>query len=509
MWKSTKTLALEEIQHRISRSSTFTEPLQPADDLKDFLSHFYQSIYEDATHQRHQQLLLDYPVLQQQRTALVPDTVSYEDFWQRYEYRCDLERVQDYIKAHSSANSTSLWKKAKEGIEASLPAGVASAITSSLNPEEEPAAANKREEALETVQLTPFAFSKKAISKPTSEETSTKTTAKQETLDPVFESKQAVSNTVASKAAGMLDKVPSKQDAVKEKVVSTIKTDLATTAKSVEAQATKKDDVVDKPEPSKTKSFFKTVSKEPAKKSTTKEEAKKELPVKEKASSNTLEKQDTDSTPSAEETTPTGEISDMSDDLDEPEKPKSKAKKALSKLRSVLKKRKKKVTIQEPVPKQVIQPREAVIEGAPKVEEEPKGEETPEPIQEAKTTSCSGSLIIIQILLLLVALVLGFCFRQGMPGVCGPVPAWGISNVTVEYTSPWWLPIPELTCPDYPVVTLSTKASKRGMSVIMRNEQNKIIFKERDVLELYVDEGELTVRKRKRDGKVPLPWVVG
>lgn len=93
-----KRRALEEQQRRRNTSSTYTTPLTKAnahDDYKEFLLKFYKEIYDQSTRAKHQHILKEYAnSLAVHYESLVPDHVSYEDFWLRYEYRCgDLNRI--------------------------------------------------------------------------------------------------------------------------------------------------------------------------------------------------------------------------------------------------------------------------------------------------------------------------------------------------------------------------------------------------------------------------------
>ena len=110
-----------EAARRMGQSQTFTEPLRvEAEDqpqLKAFLTEFYKTIYRKRIEL--QELLQDNPsTLQVQYNNLVLSSkkVRYEDFWQRYYWRCDPERIlvewerndRQRAQAYSKAISGSL-----------------------------------------------------------------------------------------------------------------------------------------------------------------------------------------------------------------------------------------------------------------------------------------------------------------------------------------------------------------------------------------------------------------
>jgi hypothetical protein len=88
-----KQRALEEQEVRRNRSSTYTEPLDKAGDVTVFLSHFYKNVYNEQQKALYREKKEKFPVLKFHYEVLVPSIVSYEDFWQRYEYRCDVNRI--------------------------------------------------------------------------------------------------------------------------------------------------------------------------------------------------------------------------------------------------------------------------------------------------------------------------------------------------------------------------------------------------------------------------------
>ena len=94
--------AAVEVALRRNRESTYTEPImkksgQPKspeeiDEIKSYLTDFYKTIYKrnDECHT----ILKDHPNTVAVHFAnLVPSQISYEDFWQRYFFRCSEERI--------------------------------------------------------------------------------------------------------------------------------------------------------------------------------------------------------------------------------------------------------------------------------------------------------------------------------------------------------------------------------------------------------------------------------
>ena len=85
-----------EVLARRNRLATFTEPIQVEGDeeradLKEFLGDFYRSIY--TRRDEIEMILQSLPILNKQYHTLVPSRLAYEDFWQRYFYRCDVDRI--------------------------------------------------------------------------------------------------------------------------------------------------------------------------------------------------------------------------------------------------------------------------------------------------------------------------------------------------------------------------------------------------------------------------------
>lgn len=95
--------AEEEANIRRGRKETYTEPLRPQgkkfskeelEDFKKFMSEFYKTIYKRRD--ECSQLCAQYPdVLGKYYKELVPKKITYEEFWQRYFYRCDVDNINN------------------------------------------------------------------------------------------------------------------------------------------------------------------------------------------------------------------------------------------------------------------------------------------------------------------------------------------------------------------------------------------------------------------------------
>ncbi len=79
------------------QASTFTTPLQKTSrlDMKTFLTTFYETIWTEQKRQYYEKQMEQYPRLKEfyQDLVVTKNQLTYEDFWERYEYRCDLSRV--------------------------------------------------------------------------------------------------------------------------------------------------------------------------------------------------------------------------------------------------------------------------------------------------------------------------------------------------------------------------------------------------------------------------------
>jgi hypothetical protein len=83
----------EELDRRRRQETTYTTPLQRSADMKPFLKEFYRTVHTPATKQFYREERQRYPHIDEFYKKLCGREVSYEDFWQRYEYRCNLERI--------------------------------------------------------------------------------------------------------------------------------------------------------------------------------------------------------------------------------------------------------------------------------------------------------------------------------------------------------------------------------------------------------------------------------
>ena len=136
-----------DIALRRGRETTYTEPLlqrgqkQDEDDLaevKTFLSSFYRTIYRRR--EECHAILRQHPNTVALHFAnLVPDQMSYEDFWQRYFFRCDVDRLLDQWdrrgKQLAAARAESVQRGLK-GLQTSLK-GLQATVATALEGEVE------------------------------------------------------------------------------------------------------------------------------------------------------------------------------------------------------------------------------------------------------------------------------------------------------------------------------------------------------------------------------------
>ena len=110
--------AIDEVERRRHQSSTFTEPLQRSPDMKEFLQSFYKAVYTDQRKSHYRQELEKHPgTLQLHYKALVPSLVSYEDFWQRYDFRCDVNRVMNELRESDAAAAAQMTQSVSNSLE--------------------------------------------------------------------------------------------------------------------------------------------------------------------------------------------------------------------------------------------------------------------------------------------------------------------------------------------------------------------------------------------------------
>jgi len=85
--------AIDEVAHRRTLEETYTETLPETEEVKQFLQTL--QLANEETTAEISYILQSHPdTVQHYFTDLVPTEVSYEDFWSRYFYRCDEERVE-------------------------------------------------------------------------------------------------------------------------------------------------------------------------------------------------------------------------------------------------------------------------------------------------------------------------------------------------------------------------------------------------------------------------------
>ena len=101
--------ASAEAARRRNREITYTQPLgldaaagNDADlaALQSFMKDFYPRFYSREKEAARQQVLDTYPDVATQFLLLVPKVVSPEEFWQRYDYRCDEQRILQEWERH-------------------------------------------------------------------------------------------------------------------------------------------------------------------------------------------------------------------------------------------------------------------------------------------------------------------------------------------------------------------------------------------------------------------------
>jgi hypothetical protein len=113
--------AIDEIDHRRNKASTFTEPLKARgrnEEMKAFLLDFYKRIYQEQQRADYKQELALYRQnLGVHYKLLVPELVSFEDFWQRYEYRCHLGRVMQELREQDAEASKKSMQDSLDGVK--------------------------------------------------------------------------------------------------------------------------------------------------------------------------------------------------------------------------------------------------------------------------------------------------------------------------------------------------------------------------------------------------------
>jgi len=87
-------LALSETDRLRSSISTYTDPLMESKDSSAFKASFeIKAVTEEIS-----QILKTYSDVQDFFSELVPTQVTYEDFWSRYFFRCDVDRIEKQLE---------------------------------------------------------------------------------------------------------------------------------------------------------------------------------------------------------------------------------------------------------------------------------------------------------------------------------------------------------------------------------------------------------------------------
>jgi hypothetical protein len=90
--------AKKELRRRRRQEATFTTPLQKTPETKPFLNEFYKNVHTPAKKEFYRHERSVYESVGEYYRKLCGRTVSFEDFWSRYEYRCDLQRILEEQK---------------------------------------------------------------------------------------------------------------------------------------------------------------------------------------------------------------------------------------------------------------------------------------------------------------------------------------------------------------------------------------------------------------------------
>lgn len=112
--------ALEQAQMELDRrrhqESTFTNPLQRSPEMKPFLKEFYRTVHTSAKKKFYKEERRQYPVVNKYYRKLCGRLVSFEDFWQRYEYRCNLNRILQEQQQHGQGREQIFQEDLKQAI---------------------------------------------------------------------------------------------------------------------------------------------------------------------------------------------------------------------------------------------------------------------------------------------------------------------------------------------------------------------------------------------------------
>ena len=97
--------------------------------MKEFLTQFYKQIYTEERRAYYRQEQEKYPILKNHYAVLVPEHVTYEDFWQRYDYRLDLDRIFNELQLQESATLANSLGKVKKKFMSFIPEDMNAAST--------------------------------------------------------------------------------------------------------------------------------------------------------------------------------------------------------------------------------------------------------------------------------------------------------------------------------------------------------------------------------------------
>ena len=134
--------AMREMEIRRSSETTYTMPLTKAPDMKEFLQDFYTNIYKVSKKQFYAEEREKYPnsvgKFFNELCCGSQQLVTFEDFWQRYEYRCsNIDRIMrelSDIDAFAAAKKKSL--EAAEAAKRQISGGATNlwdAVVTSIN----------------------------------------------------------------------------------------------------------------------------------------------------------------------------------------------------------------------------------------------------------------------------------------------------------------------------------------------------------------------------------------
>jgi hypothetical protein len=125
-------VAAEEVERLMAEDETFTETLDSEDaEVKEFLETFDLEAKTDDI----AKLLESYPdTLKAEFEALVPTQVQYKDFWERYYFRCDEDRVMRDIRRQEEEARKARAEAIAKGVNSvkSLFGGAVKAVSSTL-----------------------------------------------------------------------------------------------------------------------------------------------------------------------------------------------------------------------------------------------------------------------------------------------------------------------------------------------------------------------------------------